>query len=201
MKKPNNWLHLALLGCVLLGGIACASAAKDTPGSKTEGDVVARIGDRSITLEELDAKAMLATIQPYQALYDARRGVLEEMIAEQLYEQEAAARKIEVRELVAVEITEKTKPVTDADVEAFYNQNRGRMRGQSLEQLSGQIKEYLTRINAAEAEKAFVDQLKQKANVKIALDPPRMIVTVAENSRSMGPDDAAVTIVEFADFQ
>ena len=60
MKKPNSWLRLALMGCVLLGGIACANAAKGQPSGKTEGEVAARIGDHSITLEELDAKAILS---------------------------------------------------------------------------------------------------------------------------------------------
>jgi hypothetical protein len=201
MKKPNTWLNVSLLGCVLLGGIACIGAAQDKPSTKSDGEVVARIGDQLITLEELDEKAVSVSLQPYQALYDARRGVLENMIAERLFEKEAKARGIEVRELVAAEITQKTTPVTDAEIEAFYNQNRGRMRGQTLEQMSGQIRNYLTQQSTAVAQKAFVDQLKKKMSVTISLDAPRRTVVVAENERTMGPANAAVTIVEFADFQ
>jgi len=204
MKNPTTWLNVGLLGCVLLGGIACIGAAQDTqnkPSAESDEQVVARIGDQRITLEELDEKAIGVAMQPYQALYDARRGVLENMIAERLFEEEARVRGIEVRELVAVEITQKTKPVTDADLEAFYNQNRGRMRGQNLEQMSGQIRSHLTQRNTAAAQAAFVGQLKKKAGVTILLDPPRRTVTIAGNERTIGPADAVVTIVEFADFQ
>jgi protein-disulfide isomerase len=49
---------------------------------------------------------------------------------------------------------------------------------------------------------AFVDQLKQKHGVQITLAPPNLPrVEVAARGPSRGPDNAAVTIVEFSDFQ
>ena len=44
----------------------------------------------------------------------------------------------------------------------------------------------------------FLDRLKSKANVSIALDAPRIDVIIAANDPAMGPADAPVTIVEDA---
>ena len=173
-------------------------AAKESEGGPA---VAATVGDQSITVEQVDAKAMTSNIKAYQDLYDARKAALDELIADALLEREASSRGISKDDLVAQEITQKIRPVTDADVQTFYTQNQGRMTGRTLEQVSGQLRQFLTQQNETQVRQAFLNQLKQKAAVRIALDPPRTPVLIAPNDPYAGPAVAKVTIVEYSDFQ
>jgi len=192
MKKPA-FVALALpVVCLVVSAAA---------GAADQADVVAKIGDEKITLEQVDEKAMKANTQAYQALYDARKQALDEMIERAVLRREAKARGVTVDQLVDTEITKKTTAVTDADVEKFYNQNSSRMRGRSLEQMQGQILRHLLDVRTVAVKQNYLKQLKKKSGVTIALEPPRAPVAVASNDPRMGPADAPITIVEFSDFQ
>ena len=136
-----------------------------------------------------------------QELYNARREVLGELVAEALLNAEADSRGISQDELVQQEITEKVEPVTDADIETFYAQNQNRLGGQTLEQIGPQIRQFMVARNEQVARQAFIDELKAEAGVVIALEPPRVPIMVAVGERVKGPEDADVTIVEYSDFQ
>jgi hypothetical protein len=191
----------------LVAVVLCAACADAAEGEKAEssgssgGDVVATIGEEKITLEEVDAQAMSSNIKPYQDLYDARRQVIEQIVAEKLFEKEAASRGVSIDELVDAEITKKVPPITEAQVQVFFEQNQSRMGGRTLEQMNPQIRNYLASQSAKEARDTFLKQLKEKAGVTIALSAPRVEVVVAENDPYRGPAAAKVTIVEYSDFQ
>ena len=106
---------------------------------QSESGVVARIGEREITLAQVDERARRSNMSAYQALYDARRSAIEEMIDEALLEKEAQSRGVTTDELVSQEIESKIAEVTEEDVQAFYVQNQARIHGQTLEQIGGQI--------------------------------------------------------------
>jgi hypothetical protein len=195
MRRVIILTSLALLP---LGASFPAEPEKPAP---PEPNVAARIGDKVITLDEVDQKAMAANMNAYQALYTARRQALEELIAEELLEKTAAARGISRDELVESEIDPKVKPVTDADIEAFYNQNRNRMGNRTLDQIRGQILTFLQNQYRFEARKDFLDQVKKDAGVRISLQPPRAEVRIAAHDPTKGSDKAKITIVEFSDFQ
>jgi hypothetical protein len=197
-------LTLCALLLVVAPILACAGAAEDSeeaaaaePGS----EIVARIGDWSITLDELDDKARAANMKAYQAIYDTRSQVLEQIINERLVQDEAAARGVDQDELFRVEITEKLQPVTDEQIQEFYDQNKGRMGDATLDQMRGQIEAFLTRQQAVVAQQEFVNGLRENVDVKILLDPPRTEIVVAANEISRGPDSAKVTMIYYSDFQ
>lgn len=202
-------LRITLSACALAGVLVCATACAETGapesaksgGSDSGSEVAARLGDQVITLEEVDAKAMANSVQAFQALYDARRQALDQIVAERLLAQEAASRGISEDELVDLEVNQKVKAVTDNDVETFFNQNQARMQGQTLEQIGPQIRQYLSSQSVSAARQTFFDGLKKKTALTVSLDPPRVPVTIAAHDPSMGPADAEVTIVEFSDFQ
>jgi len=199
---------LILLGTLALV-MACANASSDVEGQQSDrggggggdDDVVVRIGEQVITLEEIDAKAKETSLQPYQALYDARRQAVEQIISDRLLDQEAEAKGITRTELLDQEVNQKAVPVTDAEVQAFFDQNQNRMGGRTVEQMDAQIRGYLSSQNLGQAQFDLLERLKTKANVKITLEPPRADVIVAANDPVLGPAGAAVTIVEYSDFQ
>jgi hypothetical protein len=197
---------LLLAGNVFFGVSCDKVPASQTSEARTESqsdsNVVARVGDREITLGEVDERALKANMAVFQQLYDARRQAVEELLAEALLDAEAARLGITREELVTREIGSKIPEVTAADVEDFFNENRARIPpGQTLEELSGQIRQYLTARNEVTTRDAYLSGLREKAEVDVTLEPPRVSIAVADGERVRGPEGAAVTIVEYSDFQ
>jgi hypothetical protein len=159
------------------------------------------VGDREISLDQVDVKALQLTMRSPNELYEARRRALEELIADALLEGEARARGITREELLAQEVEAKLPEVSAQDVEAFFNQNRDRLGGQGLDQIGGQVREFLASRNQAMARQKYLAELRARTTVDVALEPPRVEIVVAANEPTKGPEGAPVTIVEYSDFQ
>jgi protein-disulfide isomerase len=168
-----------------------------------EGEVAARLGTQTITLEQVDAKAKQnpQSLQVYQQLYQVRKAALDEIVADRLVEQEAKARGVTKEALLEQEVTSKIVAVSDADVEKFYNENRARMGGKPLEEMKDPIRQFLTAQNQQQARQAMVDRLSAKTKLEVVLDAPRVTVTVREGEPMKGPATAPITLVEYSEFQ
>lgn len=195
-------LRLAVASPLLIAA-ACggASSVASPRGPAPESEVVARIGDREITLAQVDARALRSNLSAYQALYQARRSAIEELVAEALLEAEARSRGLTRDDLVEREIESEVPEVTEEDVEQFYVQNQAQLRGQTLEQIGAPIREFLTERSAADARERYLAELRGKTAVDVTIEPPRLPIEVAPGERVKGPLDAPVTIVEYSDFQ
>jgi protein-disulfide isomerase len=193
-----------LAGLVLLAG-ACSTSAQQAR-QPSSGDVIATVGGVSITLEQIDEKALqepagnFGSLKLAQALYEARRATAEEMIGNVLLDQEARRRGIERAALVEQEITANAAPVTEADVAAWYGSNPQRVQGAALDQVRAPIKSMLTEERLENARDVYVNTLKAKTAVRMMLEPPRSAVR-AGTSPAKGPANAPVELIEFADFQ
>ena len=196
---------LFLTPAVLL--LACsATPAQQSASIPGPGDVAARIGDRSITVRELDEKWRATDAAQHaealQALYDGRRSALENMIADMLVAEEAKKKGMSPDAYVESEISKRMKPVTDAEVVTFYQSNSSQMQGRSLEQMSPAINRYLADQQRDTARQALITELKKAGPaIRVSLDAPRMTVTLAATDPAVGPASAPVTLVEFSDFQ
>jgi protein-disulfide isomerase len=168
--------------------------------------VVATVGSTSITLEQVDQRALQAPASAFgslklvQALYEARRAAADEIIGDLLIDQEAKRRGVERAALVAQEITSNVAAVSDADVTAWYQANPQRVRGATLDQVRAPIQSLLTEERHQHARQAFLDTLKAKTPVRVMLDAPRQAVK-AGTSPARGPANAPIELIEFADFE
>jgi len=195
----------------LASAAACGRASSPPPspagGAAAGGPVVGRVEDRAITLEDVDKRAlgldagMFQGTSLRQATYEARRRVLDEMVAEELFAREAKARGITSDALVQQEIMNKMAPIGDAEVAAWYQANQNRVQGAPLDQVREQIRQYLRQQEGSRVSVAFIDQLKTKMKVDVTLDPPRVTMTVPKDAPAMGPAAAPVQLVAFSDFQ
>jgi protein-disulfide isomerase len=185
---------------------ACSSSAQQTSKPQGPGDVVATVGNISITLADVDVKAMqqpaneFGTTKLVLAIYEARRNAIDEIAGEKLIELEAKTRGTTAAMLIDAEITSKIQTVTEADVVAWFNANQSRVQGASLEQVRVPIRNLLTQQRSAVAYETFVEQLKLKTAVRISLEPPRQKIATAD-SPAQGPANAPIELVEFSDFQ
>lgn len=207
LPRPRRAVgRCSALGPILLL-LGCAERTPAQSPTSTPASIVARVGGRTITLEEVDKRALLADAGTYAglrllyALYEARRAALDEIVTEHLVAQEAQARGIGRDELIDREVTSKTAPVTDQEVEAWYRANPDRVRGAALDQVREPIRQFLAQERRQQALAALIETLKQKSPVTVLLEPPRQPIKVATDEPALGPPHAPVEIVEYSDFQ
>ena len=186
--------------------VACSSSAQQPSRVQGPGDVVATVGNVSITLADVDQKAMqqpaneFGTTKLVLAIYEARRNAIDEIAGEKLIDMEAKARGVASSAVIDQEITSKIQTVTDADVTAWYNANQSRVQGASLDQVRAPIRNLLIQQRSAVAYQSFIEQLKLKTPVRVTLEPPRQKIATAD-SPALGPSNAPIELVEFSDFQ
>jgi hypothetical protein len=95
-----------------------------------------------------------------QALYEARRAVLDEMIGNRLIDADAKARGVDRDALVQQEITAKVTQPNDLDVAEWYKANQARVQGATLEQVATPIRSLLVQERTAAARRTYVDRLR-----------------------------------------
>ena len=169
-------------------------------------DVAARVGDRTITVKELDER--WRTVDPgeqtetIQKLYDGRRNALESIIADMLLAEAAKGKGLSPEAYVQSEIVKRVKPISDADVAAFYRANQEQMEGRALEVMAPAINRYLTEQQEGAARAALINELRAAGpSVRLMLETPRFEVAVSDSDPSLGDASAPVTLIEFSDFQ
>ena len=193
----------ALLGVLA----ACSQTSAQQAKRPAPTEAVATVGGASITLAEVDDKALEQPASNFggaklsQALYEARRAALDELVAGKLLDEAAKAQGVDRMALIEKEITAKAPPVSDADVAAWYQANQGRLQGAPLEQVKQPIRAFLIQERMQRIRAQYVDTLKAKTTVRVMLDPPRQKVAMVSSSPSRGPAGAPVEVVDFSDFQ
>ncbi len=207
--RPSKTLLAALLVMVAALPVcakkekkpAAQSGAPSTSATAGGDEVVATIGGTPITRAEVDLTATAKLSKLRQDEYDVRRAAVEKLMQDKLYAKEAAARGVSVEDLVKAEIDSKLAEPSTEDIAKFYAENQQRMGGRTLEQVSGDIKNFLQGQKATARRHDYLVEVMAKNNAVILLDPPRVTVKVRDEDPAKGPKNAPVTIVEFSDFQ
>ena len=203
VRWVGAWGFLVAVACSG-GGASGEGAATAAGGAAPLGDpgqLAVQIGDRKVTLAEVDKQMISEDFQTLQSIYEARSRTLDKLIEDELLGREAAKRSLTIEALLDEDVTKKIAPVDDAAVKAFFDENQARLGGRTLEQISAQIKVYLEQERATEARSTYIAGLRKAAGVRVALEPPRRELKVAADEPSRGPVEAPVTIVEYSDFQ
>ena len=195
-----TFMKRAVFLAVIATFLACSSSAQ------SPSDVAARIGNKSVTVKELDERWRKADaadqIETIQKLYDGRRNALESILADMLLAEAAKTRGLSQEAYEQSEISKRAKPVSDAEVAAFYQGNIGQMQGRTLDVMAPAITRYLTEQQEAEARIALINELRKTGPaVRLMMDAPRFDVELEDSDPSIGSPKAPVTIVEFSDFQ
>lgn len=195
MHRSTRVLEALLLaGALLLVPVAATAAQSDD-------EVVATVGGKAITLAELEEFLAAQLDQIERERHKILEQGLEPLIQLRLLEAEAERRgDTTAQELLQSEVESRTQPVTDEQVEAWYQQNASRLQNRPKDQLLPQIKAFLGQQAGAVARQAFVDELREKQEVKVLFEPLRAELELTDATLK-GPADAPITLVEFSDFQ
>lgn len=195
--------------CAMLLALACSTPAQQRPaaGQSSGGtDVAARVGERTITMTEVDERWQktqpAARAQAMQQLYDGRREALEAIVADMLIAQAAKAKGLDPEKFTEAEFGRRVQPVTEGQVMAFYQENQAQMQGRALAAMSPAIRRYLEEQQRTAAHRALVDELRKAGpRIEMVLDAPRYEVAIAPDDPVLGGASAPVTLIEFSDFQ
>jgi protein-disulfide isomerase len=201
--RMKSWAGLVVGGILLvtlLAGCSVPEAAVHAERSEEVGDdVLAMVGDVKITEAEVEDLMAAQLMRVEQERYNLIKQGVDSLVADRLLEAEALQRSVSVEALLAEEIESVVVVPTDAEVDAFYEERKARIR-QPKEEVADQIRDYLTQQRESEIRSRLVSQLKQEHGYRLMLQPIRLPVD-AEGFPAKGPGDAPVTIVEFSDFE
>lgn len=175
--------------------------------SSAQGDVAATVGDRIISVDEIDREWQRADpasfIGSRQRIYEARRQIADRLVADELLALEAAARGVTTEALLEGEIPQRTVTTPDATVRLLYQNLGPTMRGTTFEQMEPALRSWLRDVTEPQLarETYIAELLNASAGVNLSLVPPRIRVERTDQDAVIGADDARIEIVAFGDFQ
>lgn len=172
------------------------------PENETErARVVATINDQPITLGQLEDQLLPLIYNVQEQLYGIRKKQLDRHINDTLLQAEALRRKLTPAALLEAEVIAKSKKITAADAQLFYEQNKDRMNG-AYAQIKEQLVQYLQQRENLNAENALAENLQRAAAIQIYLPAPSLPASALkiDDQPSLGAVTAPVTIVAFTDF-
>jgi protein-disulfide isomerase len=218
MTVPTRRRVLARRVAVAIAAVAAFAATGCREGSATpeptvtqQGgalddarSVLATIGSDTVTMSELRERAgdELDQLESQYQLARSRiiQSSLDTLLRERTIAAEAKRTGKTEEALIAAEAGPGGITPSDADVEAWYRANPGRVGGRSLDQLRPQIADLLAKERAKTAEEKLMQRLDSAQKVRVTYEPYRLHFDLAK-APSRGPSNAPVTVVEFADFQ
>jgi len=180
--------------------IAKPTAPPATTADRTR--VLAVVNDKQITMGDIETSLRPLIFNVQEQVYALRKQDLELKVNDTLLAQEAQKKGITTRALLDAEVSAKVPPVTDAQAQEFYNQNKDRISGE-FAQLKPQIIQYVQEEKEQEATVAYAAQLRGASKVEVNLTAPESpSFTIATDDQPVkGNAKAVVTIVEFTDFE
>ena len=195
--RAVRWVGVALLALAgpLLWGDDAGTVAVIGDREVSRGELLAAAG---VALEEREMEFLRCQAQATRDRHDVLESSLRQLVHRRLLDLEAARTGATAAALEA-DLEAAVEPIRDRDIELFYQRNRARI-GRPLAEVAGQIREFLERQATAQAREEFFAVLEARFAVEYRLAPLRFAVE-ADGFAFQGNPDAAVTIVEFSDFE
>jgi len=187
-SSPGKVLFL-----ILLLRVAALAQAPET--------VVATVNERAITLQQVDEVVSAAVGPLQQQLFAVRKVALDNLIVARLLENEAHAQGVAVEEL-RQRLTRGEIAVTRAQVEDAYAQNASFFASMSPDEARERLRLDLETQGRMKNYRAGLEALRKKWRVVVNFAAPPGVVELDNGSSPVrGAPKAAITIVEFSDFE
>jgi protein-disulfide isomerase len=183
---------------------ACASAsasAKPAASDASASEVVATVGDVTITRGDLEKSVKSQLFEVDNQRYEILEDGLNNLVSEKLLAMEAKAQNKSVedfqKELMSAPVEEPPAEM----VQKVFEENKEQLGGKSLDEVKGRIVEYLKNQGRAQKAQAMLASLRAKHPTVIKLAPP--VVEVSDGGReSRGGDASApILIIGFSDYE
>ncbi|MDX6692608.1 MAG: hypothetical protein QOF02_211 [Blastocatellia bacterium] len=154
----------------------CACEAQPLP------DVLATVNAVRITSKDISEQTAQRVAALHKQVVEARRRALESQINSKLLDAEAKKRGTTAPKLLEDEVISKVKDPTDAEVQAFYDQNKTNI-GAELKDVRGDIIAYLRNKKEGDEAQKYAASLRAVAQVKVLMPNAAPPTTAAERAR------------------
>lgn len=195
-------LLAAVVGCA--GGTA-RQGVSEAAGAPDKGpEVLARIGDRIITEDDLINSTPMLYAQIRSKAYDlveAKEQAANQYLVNEMIEAESAERGLTPEEIFRIDIEEQVPQPSEEEIKSFFEINQQYSRGRTLDELRPTIIDQLRRPQLTRVQARFLRNLREKYDARVIVEPIRLNYVLPETVEMKGDESAPVTIVEFADFQ
>jgi protein-disulfide isomerase len=165
-------------------------------------DVLATVGGKSISAGLIMERLKPAIYKMQLDVYEKESEALEQTINDTLLIAESNRRNVPPEEIVRTEVTDKSRPPTEAEISKFYTDNKARI-GRELNEVRRQLTEYLQEQSRHQLQRAMAEKLRKGAQIRLLItepQPPTQNIST-DDDPSRGSANAPVTIVEFTDYQ
>jgi protein-disulfide isomerase len=172
----------------------------ETPADRAR--VFATVNGERITSGDIEDSLRPLVAAAQEQIYGMRKQVLDSKINDLLLNQEAQKRKVTAQAVYESEVAPKVKKVTEEDARKFYEENKARINA-TFDQVKPQVIQYLQNQEVQKAEAAYAQDLRKTATIQVFLNPPEPpVYSISTDDQPVkGNPNAAVTIVEFTDYQ
>jgi protein-disulfide isomerase len=206
LKKKNVWQSVSTVLITLVAFstlINYGSGADTASPDKADLRIAAIVAGAPIYHEDLEAKIAGSLYELKKQIFLLKRGQLETRIQNRLLALEADAQGISTDRLMA-DIYAGAPRVTEKDVDDYYRENQSRLSKikENPARLRNKVAAYLNSQRRLSTMQAYLMPLMEKYRVEDLYKPPVLPLANVEihNNFSQGPENAAVTIVEFSDY-
>ncbi len=171
-------------------------------GMAPAGTLLATAGTRRITASPTFRTIDAAGVSERIAIRERERTAIERVTHDRLAAREAARRGISTDELTKVEVTSKIAPATLAEVKDAWEKFKSNY-GNDFTKAEAEVRQDIADERKERAEEAFDVLLKKGHTTTLLFDIPAQPAFNIEISRGAftGPANAAVTLIEWGDFE
>jgi hypothetical protein len=171
----------------------CACESQPLPAT------LAVVNGVTISARDIEKATGESVLNLQRQVVEARKRELDLMINSRLLDAEAKKRELTTAKLLEVEVVSKVQPPTQADAQAFYDQNRARIQ-KDFNTVKDDIITYLTEERRRAEAKKFADSLRAASDTVIKVQQPAPARTAAERAQVVATiNGAAITAGDVED--
>ena len=200
-NERSQELYTALINRLKMTNAVNKNADVNAP-NLAPGTVLAAVNGEPLRAETINERTKAYVFKLERRIYAVRKDVLDRRINDLLIVAEANQRKVGPEDIVRTEISEKITQPTEAQISKLYEENKATIKT-DLAGARTSLVTYLQQQQQEKLETALAEKLRAGAKVQVLLkepDPPLLNVGIAGGA-TRGDPNAAVTIIEFTDFQ
>jgi len=183
---------------VFTSSLFSVAYAADASLTSASNNVIVEVDGTKLTQADLEQKYASNLFQARNKYYEEERKVLDQFVDQYLLERQARKENLTVDDLLKKHVNDVVAGDPSDDALRVYYE--GLDTQEPFDTAKDKIKEYIRQRRMAKAKAAFMAKIKSEAKIQVDLVPPRAQASL-QGVPVRGPKDAAVTLVEFADFE
>jgi protein-disulfide isomerase len=183
----------------LLCFFTCAACFAQNADSVRHDETVAIVGGETIREADLLPAVQAQLFKLRTQEYDLKKKALDTLIEQKLLQLAAKKKGTTTENLLQQDVDGKVPEPTDAELQAYYLGQKDKLN-RPFDDVKDQLRVGLKQARIQEARQAYLRGLRKDSDVRVLLDPPRILIGY-DPKRLRGSPKAPVMIVEFSDFQ